>query len=411
MECVHRDVENGPLKFLFFKPSFSWPFESGHDVHTFHMMKALAAAGQHVGLVTSRKPPPPVLASLSLDFDATLDCVNERAGSETYRRLGAIQERFRSYWGVPTSSVSGMSRIATDFGADVVVVSGLEVLPMIAGVGDGPLRIWYAADEWVLHHLTQVRPFDTRSWHNVRDAAIKGLYERAFSGRLDRAWAVSVPDRQALRWIAGIPDVDVLANGVDADHYQPNSADDDSPSAVFWGRLDFGPNIQALEWFCSRVWPGVISTRPDARFTIIGFKPSSAVTNLERIPGITIKPNLADIRPEVARHSVVVLPFVSGGGIKNKLLEAAAMGKAILCTRRALSGVCGDVPALTGGDAGEWVQHLNSLWAQPRVRRELGARARNWVVRTHTWSAAAEIALAGVRQSLLKRRTAVELAS
>ena len=58
-----------------------------------------------------------------------------------------------------------------------------------------------------------------------------------------------------------------------------------------------------------------------------------------------IIPDLPDLREEIAAHQVVVLPFVSGGGIKNKLLEAAAMGKAVVCTRAGLRG-----PARVGGN-------------------------------------------------------------
>src|SRR5579872_701271 len=172
-----------------------------------------------------------------------------------------------------------MKSLTAKFAADAVVVSGLEVLPMIGAV-EGALRIWYAADEWVLHHMSQVQAFDARSWHNVKDAAVKGLYERAFRHKLDRAWAVTHADRQALRWIAGVPSVDVLPNGIDADQYRPTATAAEAATAVFWGRLDFGPNIQALEWFCSRVWPRVIAARPDARFTIIGFKPTAPVMAL-----------------------------------------------------------------------------------------------------------------------------------
>src|SRR5262249_4796743 len=152
--------------------------------------------------------------------------------------LSRLEERFRSYWGIPPLHIRRLRDLARDFRADVVVVSGLEVLPMIAGI-EGPLRIWYAADEWVLHHVTQVRLFEPRSWNNLADAAIKGAYERAFRRRLDRAWVVSAADRVALRLVAGIPGVDILPNGVDAAYYKSDGAGEEPRTAVFWGRLDF----------------------------------------------------------------------------------------------------------------------------------------------------------------------------
>ena len=158
---------------------------------------------------------------------------------------------------------------------------------------------------------------------------------------LDRVWVVSEADRRAMQRVAGVGGVDVLPNGVDAEYFAPRERPEAPNSCVFWGRLDFGPNIQALEWFCRRVWPAVRQARPDATFTIYGFQPSAQVRSLEKAGGVRIVPDLPDLRDEIAAHQIVVLPFVSGGGIKNKLLEAAAQGKAVICTARACGGLQG----------------------------------------------------------------------
>ena len=179
-------------------------------------------------------------------------------------------------------------------------------------------------------------------------------------------------------------------------------------SCVFWGRLDFGPNIQALEWFCRRVWPAVRQVRPDSTFTIYGFQPSRKVCSLEKAGGVRIVPDLPDLREEIAAHQVVVLPFVSGGGIKNKLLEAAALGKAVLCTARACGGLRGseEAPLRRARTRAQWVRELMSLWGDADLRRRLGDAARLWVTENHTWEAAARSAAASLESTLRVRRSA-----
>ena len=54
------------MRLLFYKPSFSWPFSSGHDVHTFNMMRAMSRLGASIGLVTKQASPPEVLGDLAL---------------------------------------------------------------------------------------------------------------------------------------------------------------------------------------------------------------------------------------------------------------------------------------------------------------------------------------------------------
>src|SRR5262249_49326226 len=160
----------------------------------------------------------------------------------------------------------------------------------------------------------------------------------------------------------------------DGEHYRPIEVPQAERTCTFWGRLDFGPNIQALEWFCQRAWPLVRRQAGDARFTIYGFSPGAAVRALAGRGGVERIPDLPDLREEIARHQAVVLPFVSGGGIKNKLLEAASMGKAIVCAPYACGGLrlTDNRPMLLARNPGEWATLLLAVWQDDELRRRLG---------------------------------------
>lgn len=388
------------MRLLFVKERLSWPRSSGHDVHTYYSMQALVKLGHTVGLVTLHE-----LDAQAIDKSgvSNLWCLKtdhqfEKTNADKLS-LSKSQEKFRNYWGIDKGNILRIGQIAKEFDADAVIVVGLNVLPYLGAV-DQALRIWYAGDEWVWHHASQVRLWDVGSWRELKEAAIKGLYERAYAPLLDRVWMVSQSDERAIRWVAGIKAVDVLPNGVDTDYYQPIDVIEEPRTCTFWGRLDFGPNIQALEWFCKKVWPLVRRDCGDARFTIYGFQPTPAVERLvEQKAGIQLIGNLPDIRQEIARHQVVVLPFVSGGGIKNKLLEASAMGKAIICTPRTSKGLSSHTSVLTATHARDWVAHLQKLWNEPDRRQQLGKDARGWVVKDHTWEAVAKLATDGLEAS------------
>jgi glycosyltransferase involved in cell wall biosynthesis len=384
------------FRYLFYKREIAWPFRSGHDVHTFNMMNALSSAGHHVGLITVQPLPAAVQQSLNCEFQYTLGA--DAGIDDSGFGLPRLQERFRRFWGIKSGHLATVRDVTERFNADAVVVAGLEVLPVLASVR-GAVRVWYAADEWVLHHLSQVRVSDPRSWRNVRDALEKGVYERVFRTVIDRAWAVTELDAWAFRRIAGVRHADLIPNGVDTDRYQPSSAIEEPFTAVFWGRLDFGPNIQALEWFCAHVWPRVVERHPQARFTIIGLQPGEEVRRLTALPGVTLCADVPDIQALVHTHAVVVLPFTSGTGIKNKLLEAAAMGKAILCTPTALAGLS-EPPFTAMKNPQEWVEMLSVLWNDESGRRARGAAARQWVTTHHTWAAAAQKAERAIAASL-----------
>lgn len=363
-------------------------------------MQALVKLGHTVGLVTLHELDPQAIANSGVAETWCLTSEQQPVCDEAGLQLTKYQEKFRSYWGIDKQRILRIEQIAEEFAADAVIVVGLNVLPYMRAVKRS-LRIWYAGDEWVWHHLSQVKWLKPGTWGEVKQALVKGLYERAYAPIVDRVWMVSQADRKAIGWVTGTKNVDVLPNGVDTGYYQPINVTQRPRSCVFWGRLDFGPNIQALEWFCHKVWPAVLQKHADARFTIYGFQPTAPVEQLaKRYSGIKIIGNQPDIREGISQNAVVVLPFMSGGGIKNKLLEAAALGKAILCTSRTVNELSVGSAVRQSNSAAAWVKELTHLWENEHEREKLGQAARNWVTKEHTWDAVARMAIAGIETSL-----------
>jgi glycosyltransferase involved in cell wall biosynthesis len=382
------------LRILFVKESQSWPRASGHDVHGFHLMKALAGRGHRVSLATVVRPTPQALDGLPLEACFPLD-----GGGLDRLRLSPLQRRLADYYPFKDEWGTALTAVLRERRFDAVVLVARHLLPVLSVVR-GPVRVWYPADDPAWHHLSRLKLRDRRTWGELKEAAVNALYECAFRPCVDRVWVVSRQDRTAVRLFSGCREVDLMPNGVDADHYRPGGEPDLPTSCVFWGRLDFGPNVDALEWFLRAVWPAARAAVPAARLSLLGFSPTERVRELARAPGVELHPDLPDLRGEAARREVVVLPFVSGGGIKNKLLEAAAMGMPVVCTRRALTGLKGKPAVRVTNSPAEWVRALASLWADAAARRELGRAARRWVVGHHTWDAAACTAEAGIRRSL-----------
>jgi glycosyltransferase involved in cell wall biosynthesis len=389
---------------LFVKERLAWPRSSGHDVHCFYSMQALAKQGHTVALATLHDLDPHAVEDCGLtELYSLKSPVPGDPPPDVHIRFSKMQAKFRSFWGIEEEAILRVGQLAARFRADAVVVVGLNVLPYLGAV-DRAVRIWYAADEWVWHHLSLVKLTDVSSWGELKQAAIKGWYERAYAPLLDRVWMVSTSDERAIRWVAGVKAVDVLPNGVDVNYYQPSHVEETPRSCVFWGRLDFGPNVQALKWFGRKVWPQVRAAVPDAQLTIYGFQPTAPVMRLAaELAGVQVIPDLPDLRSEIAKHALVVLPFVSGWGIKNKLLEAAAMGKAVVCTPRTAKGLVAGDALVQAGRPAEWVKVLKSLWDDSPRRAALGLAARAWVEREHTWDAVARNAARGIEASLAQR--------
>jgi sugar transferase (PEP-CTERM/EpsH1 system associated) len=133
-------------------------------------------------------------------------------------------------------------------------------------------------------------------------------------------------------------------NGVDTDMFSPEQAFDspfaaDETALVFTGAMDYWANVDAVKWFAEEVFPIVNQTHPDAKFYIVGSKPTKEVEALAENKNIIVTGAVKDVRPYVAHAKLAVAPLRIARGIQNKVLEAMALGKHIVATPAAMEGI------------------------------------------------------------------------
>ena len=173
-------------------------------------------------------------------------------------------------------------------------------------------------------------------------------------------------------------------------HPLPDPRLDQGPAVVFTGAMDYWANIEGVSWFAKAVWPALRQHHPDARFFIVGARPASEVRQLEDdTQGIVVTGRVADIRPWLAHASVVVAPLRIARGVQNKVLEAMAMAKAVICTTAANTGIdARDGVELLLADPPELqLTRLSGLLSGADRRASLGRAARAHILDRFRWSA------------------------
>src|SRR5690606_24436539 len=119
-----------------------------------------------------------------------------------------------------------------------------------------------------------------------------------------------------------------------------------APVVVFTGAMDYWANVDAVQWFVREIWPSVRAEAPQARFFIVGSNPAPAVRELESHEGVHVTGRVPDVRPYLAHADVAVAPLRIARGTQNKVLEALAMARPVVCTAAAASGL--DLPVGEG---------------------------------------------------------------
>ncbi|HRY15968.1 MAG TPA: TIGR03087 family PEP-CTERM/XrtA system glycosyltransferase [Candidatus Competibacteraceae bacterium] len=236
------------------------------------------------------------------------------------------------------------------------------------------------------------------SWIYRRESQRLLAFERAVAQEFAASVFVTEDEAALFRRLAPeIPAERVLAvsNGVDTDYFNPEREYPNPYSAaeqvlVFTGAMDYWANVDAVDGFARTVFPDIRRAAPDSQFYIVGARPAAAVQDLADLPGVHITGTVPDVRPYIAHAAFSVAPLRIARGVQNKVLEAMAMGKAVLATSAAMEGIGaspqgGAEGILVADDPVTLAQQALALLANREETGQRGCGNRAWVLRHYDW--------------------------
>jgi glycosyltransferase involved in cell wall biosynthesis len=171
---------------------------------------------------------------------------------------------------------------------------------------------------------------------------------------------------------------------------------------VYFGLLSTIPNIDGVVHFVQDIWPRIAEAYPKARCKIIGGRPPPSLLALAG-PRVELTGFVSDLRPHLAAAAAVVVPLRLGGGTRLKIVEAMAMGKAIVSTSLGTEGIDA-VPGrdlLVEDQPAAFADAVHRLLAEPGLAARIGQSARQLAVDRYSWSEAAR-ALQGFYRRILE---------
>ena len=375
-----------------------WPPDQGYRLRGYHMATGLADRGLRIAvasIVPGDRTSPQQLRSISVPWPSAAPSDVSRFKQAWSGMGGRLRQRLARRQGLESTQLAGVLPLVERYRPNAVIGMGLHspLLLHVIRQCTAARTIWYAADEPAAFQCSCMRyePISALPGR-MASAMLFVAMQRLFVRGLDGAVGVSDTESRRLSRIGAPRYTLTIPNGVDLDYFAAATEPPRPRSLVFWGRMDFEPNVDAVCWFARHVWPRLVDSAPDARWQIVGMNPHARVNELHRLEGVQVVGAVDDIRPIARRAAAAILPMRVGGGIKNKLLEAAAMGVPIVATPRALGGLRFDPlsrPLLVCHDSEQWISTILRLWADAAQRRHLAAQGRRWVQEHHTWPAAA----------------------
>jgi glycosyltransferase involved in cell wall biosynthesis len=377
---------------------------------TGQLLERLASRHEVAALYLRAPEEPPIAPSLAARLASSEEVGRPslRAGSGIRRNgrraAGLLFGRplWATDWRVPEFG-RRMSSVVAEWRPDVVQAELLVMGQYLVGLGQAR-----PATVLVEHDPGAAAASDLAAWERGPRRVARMADAAAWRRYADRVMAatdavVTFTDEDAGK--LGTSDrLVTIAPGIELPPAAFDPVGAEPPRVLFLGSFVHPPNVEAAVRLAEAIFPAVLARVPHARLEIVGDAPPPAVRRLAG-DAVTVTGRVPDVAPHLEAAAVVAVPLRLGGGMRVKVLEALAAGKAVVATPRALAGleVEPGVHAAVGESDAELAGALTELLEDSGQRRRMGAAARAWAQDRLDWGHA--VAAYGRLYESLERRS------
>ncbi len=370
-----------------------WPPREGHQLRSYHVLDALASLHELHLLSCLRRDDEP---------DTTSPLRDKLAGFEGFP-IPAETSRTALVSALLRGTLTQTPFVAAKYGFPALLrrVSELagkydlvhvDMLPLFANVSqtiDIPTVLnAHNVEHALLSARVGVEPRRAARVFLRNQASRLREFERDACQHASLILACSKDDARQLREMAPQTPVSIVPNGVDLEKNTPDGGNIDPNRMVFVGQMGWFPNRDGVEWFLAEIFPRILKHRPNARFVLVGKHVGLVVPDALR-NHVELAGFVPDVRHSILESAIYVVPLRAGSGTRLKVLEAMALGKAIVTTRIGAEGI-GLEPgrdALFADHAEDFAAAVLRLFANPDDIARLGLSARQVAERCYGWDA------------------------
>jgi glycosyltransferase involved in cell wall biosynthesis len=297
-------------------------------------------------------------------------------------------------------------RMARNGAVDAVYVDGLSMTQYLDSKRDIPAVVdLHDSHTLLLTRTIRIEPDILNKLRIYLEKRSVAKWEASLKETFDLVITNSAVDEAMIKKLAPSTATLTIPNGVDVEYFSASRNGGRPERLVFTGVIGYGPNEDAVLYFCRDVFPLIRAQNPGVEFWAVGHEPSVRVRSLAEQPGVHVTGSVDDIRPYVQSAGIYICPLRYGSGVKNKILAAMAMGKPVVATPVSLEGieVRGDHDVLIADSPGEFAAKVSKLLADEVFAKKLGENGCRLVRDKYSWKAKAQL-LENVLRDLIKDR-------
>ena len=230
-----------------------------------------------------------------------------------------------------------------------------------------------------------------KAWYYRQEGKRLKEYEKKACPNVSLNITCSKMDTVRLLDIASKSKCEDIPNGVDEEYFYPVEKRKPEHRLLFVGTLSWYPNSDAVHFIAQRIWP--ILKQDNIIIDIVGANPPQAALKLaDNEANFKVHGFVDDVRDYFTEASIFICPISDGGGTKLKVLDAMAMGKAIIAHPIACEGIeVEDGLNIVFAESPEdYVKQVKIILSDDHFRLSLGNHARTLVEEKYTYKAIAK---------------------
>ncbi len=379
------------LKILQITNRLPYPLNDGGNIATYHVTKYLSRFGHQVILASlntqKHYQDPARLAPLATvyttDIDTSLSILG--LGKSLFTRMPYNVSRFRS-----TEFSFLLEKILTEEKPDIIHLEGIYLAIYL-----DTLRKHTSAPVVLRSHNIEYEIWE-RTAENEKNI-LKKLYLRHLSRKIkafeqeklllfDGIIAITQRDQDFYRQNHYKGPLVTIPAGVDLEKLLPVSTGHASLSMCFLGSMEWMPNLQGIEWYLEKIWPVLHQKHPSLTLHIAG-KNMPEEMKARKISGVTFHGMVQDASAFLAQHKIMIVPLLSGGGMRLKIVEAMAHGQCVISTSVGAEGIeaTDEQELLLANSPEEFIARTASLVTGNIQAEKIGFNARKLVEEKYSW--------------------------
>lgn len=376
------------MRILFLSRWFPYPPDNGSRIRVYNLIKQLSQR-HDITLISfvGSKPNEDQVAAMRRYCGAMYSVPHIPFQPQRLKALlGFLSSRPRSFVDThSTEMVAMVQQISREETFDLALASQIETAPYATLIHSVP-RVFEEVELTIIEEQFTSRGGLRRlraglTWWKLSHFARELLHQ------FDACTVASKQEQtRVLELISDFP-VAIIPNGVDISFCDSHFGAAKPDTLIFSGALTYRANYDAMAFFLRQVFPLIRARRPEVKLYITG---RTDGVPLERLPlgeKVVLTGYLEDVRPAVAQSQVCVVPLLTGGGTRLKILEAMALGTPVVSTTKGAEGL----EATPGEDiliADEPTAFANAilrLLDDAALRTKLAANGQGLVLERYGW--------------------------